>query len=249
METIAGASRESVSDPGQTPEHTDTPTLISTIPSLIFTMSTWLTLHQHLHVTDAVWDVLPIRDYTVNWNLRRGRILKNNNTIPHKFSQRLASPIANGNRKVDTETLRGKVRELMNKKHDKGAESRLWKTTEAVFLSIYEGRHHHWAKISRAVVHIKGLDLLRLRKALEAEPQLLAELLCMSTKKTTATNIIDMMVCKFSAEGSSRKNVQKDVFDKLCSWMDDVESVLNNLKRRLDDDRGPPPAYRPKNCN
>ncbi|KAI8493189.1 hypothetical protein Bbelb_291930 [Branchiostoma belcheri] len=25
--------------------------------------------------------------------------------------------------------------------------------------------------------------------------------------------------------------------------------ILNNLKRRLDDDRGPPPAYRPKNCN
>ncbi|XP_019641360.1 PREDICTED: G2/M phase-specific E3 ubiquitin-protein ligase-like [Branchiostoma belcheri] len=76
-----------------------------------------------------------------------------------------------------------------------------------------------------AIEHLKqGLDLLGLRKALEAEPQLLAELLCKSTKKTTATNIIDMMVCKFSAEGSSRKNVQKDVFDKLCSWMDDVES-------------------------
>ncbi|KAI8484042.1 hypothetical protein Bbelb_381600 [Branchiostoma belcheri] len=59
------ASRESVSDPGQTPEHTDTPTLISTFPSLIFTMSTWLTLHQHLHVTDAVWDVLP--DITEEW--------------------------------------------------------------------------------------------------------------------------------------------------------------------------------------
>ncbi|KAI8493983.1 hypothetical protein Bbelb_283300 [Branchiostoma belcheri] len=77
-----------------------------------------------------------------------------------------------------------------------------------------------------AIEHLKqGLDLLGLRKALEAEPQLLAELLCKSTKKTTATNIIDMMVCKFSAEGSSRENVQKDVFDKLCSWMDDVESV------------------------
>ncbi|KAI8516340.1 hypothetical protein Bbelb_049210 [Branchiostoma belcheri] len=48
-----------------TPEHTDTPTLISTFPSLIFTMSTWLTLHQHLHVTDAVWDVLP--DITEEW--------------------------------------------------------------------------------------------------------------------------------------------------------------------------------------
>ncbi|KAI8493169.1 hypothetical protein Bbelb_291730 [Branchiostoma belcheri] len=79
---------------------------------------------------------------------------------------------------------------------------------------------------TKNIEHLKqGLDLLRLRKALEAEPQLLAELLCMSTKKTTATNIIDMMVCKFSAEGSSRKNVQKDVFDKLCSWIDDVESV------------------------
>ncbi|KAI8493993.1 hypothetical protein Bbelb_283400 [Branchiostoma belcheri] len=74
------ASRESVSGPGQTPEHTDTPTLISTIPSLIFTMSTCLTLHQHLHVTDAVWDVLPI----------------------------------NGNRKVDTETLRGKCSHLLS---------------------------------------------------------------------------------------------------------------------------------------
>ncbi|KAI8516327.1 hypothetical protein Bbelb_049080 [Branchiostoma belcheri] len=64
-----------------TPEHTDAPTLISTIPSLIFTMmSTWLTLHQHLHVTDAVWDVLPI----------------------------------NGNRKVDTETLRGKCSHLLS---------------------------------------------------------------------------------------------------------------------------------------
>ncbi|KAI8516455.1 hypothetical protein Bbelb_050360, partial [Branchiostoma belcheri] len=56
-----------------------------------------------------------------------------------------------------------------------------------------------------------------------ASTQLLAELLMSkSTKKTTATNI-DMMVCKFSAGGSSRENVQKDVFDKLCSWMDDVE--------------------------
>ncbi|KAI8493936.1 hypothetical protein Bbelb_282830 [Branchiostoma belcheri] len=78
---------------------------------------------------------------------------------------------------------------------------------------------------TKNIEHLKqGLDLLRLRKALEAEPQLLAELLCMSTKKTTATNIIDMMVCKVLAEGSSRENVQKDVFDKLCSWMDDVES-------------------------
>ncbi|KAI8516600.1 hypothetical protein Bbelb_051810 [Branchiostoma belcheri] len=77
---------------------------------------------------------------------------------------------------------------------------------------------------TKNIEHLKqGLDLLRLRKALKAEPQLLAELLCMSTKKTTAT-IIDMMVCKFSAEGSSRKNVQKDVFDKLCSWMDDVDA-------------------------
>ncbi|KAI8516563.1 Pyruvate decarboxylase 2 [Branchiostoma belcheri] len=57
-----------------------------------------------------------------------------------------------------------------------------------------------------------------------ASTQLLAELLmCKSTKKTIVTNNIDMMVCKFSAEGSSRQNVQKDVFDKLCSWMDDVE--------------------------
>ncbi|KAI8493134.1 hypothetical protein Bbelb_291380 [Branchiostoma belcheri] len=57
-----------------------------------------------------------------------------------------------------------------------------------------------------------------------ASTQLLAELLMSkSTKKTIVTNNIDMMVCKFSAEGSSRKNVQKDVFDKLCSWMDDVE--------------------------
>ncbi|KAI8493170.1 hypothetical protein Bbelb_291740 [Branchiostoma belcheri] len=47
-------------DFSKTPEHTDAPSLISTIPSLIFTMSTCLTLHQHLHVTDAVWDVLPM---------------------------------------------------------------------------------------------------------------------------------------------------------------------------------------------
>ncbi|KAI8516279.1 hypothetical protein Bbelb_048600 [Branchiostoma belcheri] len=57
-----------------------------------------------------------------------------------------------------------------------------------------------------------------------ASTQLLAELLMSkSTKKTIVTNNIDVMVCKFSAEGSSRENVQKDVFDKLCSWMDDIE--------------------------
>ncbi|KAI8493163.1 hypothetical protein Bbelb_291670 [Branchiostoma belcheri] len=67
---ILNASRESVSDPGQTPEHTDAPTLISTFPSLIFTMSTWLTLHQHLHVTDAVWDVLQVPvDITIDLSI------------------------------------------------------------------------------------------------------------------------------------------------------------------------------------
>ncbi|KAI8516316.1 hypothetical protein Bbelb_048970 [Branchiostoma belcheri] len=45
----------------------------------------------------------------------------------------------------------------------------------------------------------------------------------LQTVRPIVTNNIDMMVCKFSAEGSSRKNVQKDVFDKLCSWMDDLE--------------------------
>ncbi|KAI8493992.1 hypothetical protein Bbelb_283390 [Branchiostoma belcheri] len=92
---------------------------------------------------------------------------------------------------------------------------------------------------TKNIEHLKqGLDLLRLRKALEAEPQLLAELLCMSTKKTTATNIIDMMVCKVSAEGSSRKNVQKDVFDKLCSWMDDVDADTDLTLATLE-----PPQY------
>ncbi|XP_066271997.1 uncharacterized protein [Branchiostoma lanceolatum] len=31
-----------------------------------------------------------------------------------------------------------------------------WKTTEAVFLSIYDGSRHHWAKLGRAVVTIIG---------------------------------------------------------------------------------------------
>ncbi|KAI8490595.1 hypothetical protein Bbelb_318630 [Branchiostoma belcheri] len=79
----------------------------------------------------------------------------------------------------------------------------------------------------------EGLKLLGLGDAPEAEPQLIAALLCKSTEVVSADSIAELLVVKWAPEGSNHKEKQKDVFENLTSWLDVVEEGLARVS--LDD--------------
>ncbi|CAH1242331.1 Hypp6582 [Branchiostoma lanceolatum] len=101
-----------------------------------------------------------------------------------------------------------------------------------------KGGHHREntrgkAKVKETDTRNAGVDALMLSSklpkkdsglydALDAEPQLLAALLCKSTKPTTADSIVEVLKVMWAPEGYNRKEKQKDVFGSLSTWMEAV---------------------------